>query len=256
MLGVDYKLANLLGLYTSFRRVILYRQGYYVGGIVFWIGKDVAENNAGAQVLVVCSEITVVVFRGPSKTALDSLVGQALFGDGFAIVIIGLDLDLSIERPLFQLVSTTQTFIPNSQGAIVRNLCEVGLTFHLWPNVPILISHNIGKCLTQAFDPLGISDWNSLFWIAPLDSPAILDVVEAKLNLEKKKLEATRHVLSEYGNMSSACVLFILNEMRNKSLKWKKATIGEGLDWGVLFGFGPGLTIETVVLHSIPTFTN
>ena len=79
---------------------------------------------------MVCSEITVVVFRGPSKTALDSLVGQALFGDGFATVIIGLDLDLSIEQPLFQLVSTAQTFIPNSQGAIVRNLCEVGLTFH------------------------------------------------------------------------------------------------------------------------------
>ena len=256
MLGVDYKLANLLGLYTSFRRVILYRRGCYVGGIVFWIGKDVAENNAGAQVLVVCSEITVVVFRGPSKTALDSLVGQALFGDGFATVIIGLDLDLSIEQPLFQLVSTAQTFIPNSQGAIVRNLCEVGLTFHLWPNVPILISHNIGKCLTQAFDPLGISDWNSLFWIAHLDSPAILDVVEAKLNLEKKKLEATRHVLSEYGNMSSACVLFILDEMRKKSLKGERATTGEGLDWGVLFGFGPGLTIETVVLHSIPMVSN
>ena len=120
----------------------------------------------------------------------------------------------------------------------------------------ILIYENIGKCLTQDFDPLGISNWNSLFWIAHLDGPEILDVVEVKLNLEKKKLEATRHLLSEYGNMSSACVLFILNEMRKKSLKGKMATIGEGLDWGVLFSFGPGLTIETIVLHSIPTFTN
>ena len=75
MLGAHYKLANLLGLDTSFRRVILYHQGCYVGGIGFRIGKDVAENNARAQVLVVCSEITVVIFHGPSKTALDSLVG-------------------------------------------------------------------------------------------------------------------------------------------------------------------------------------
>ncbi|RVW78731.1 Stilbene synthase 2 [Vitis vinifera] len=226
------------------------------GGTVLRTAKDLAENNAGARVLVVCSEITVVTFRGPSETHLDSLVGQALFGDGSAAVIVGSDPDTSIERPLFQLVSAAQTFIPNTQGAIAGNLREVGLTFHLWPNVPTLISENIEKCLTQAFGPLGISDWNSLFWIAHPGGPAILDAVEAKLNLEKKKLEATRHILSEYGNMSSACVLFILDEMRKKSLKEERTTTGEGLDWGVLFGFGPDLTIETVVLHSVVGATN
>ena len=205
---------------------------------------------------MVCSEITVVTFRGPSETHLHSLVGQALFGDGSTTIIIGSDPDTSIERPLFQLVSAAQTFIPNTQGAIVGNLREVGLTFHLWPNVPTLISENIEKCLTQAFAPLGISDWNSLFWIAHPGGPAILDAVETKLNLEKKKLEATRHILSEYGNMSSACVLFILDEMRKKSLKEGKTTTGEELDWGVLFGFGSGLTNETVVLHSVVGATN
>jgi chalcone synthase len=76
--------------------------------------------------------------------------------------------------------------------------------------------------------------------------------VEAKLALKKEKMRDTRHILSEYGNMSSACVLFILDEMRRRSVEEGKATTGEGLEWGVLFGFGPGLTVETVVLHSIP----
>ncbi|KAL6312358.1 hypothetical protein AAG906_008017 [Vitis piasezkii] len=241
MPGADYKLANLLGLETSVRRVMLYHQGCYA-------------NNASTSSCGML-EITVVTFVG-LQTHLDSLVGQALFGDGSAAVIVGSDPDTSIERPLFQLVSAAQTFIPNTQGAIAGNLREVGLTFHLWPNVPTLISENIEKCLTQAFAPLGISDWNSLFWIAHPGGPAILDAVEAKLNLEKKKLEATRHILSEYGNMSSACVLFILDEMRKKSLKEERTTTGEGLDWGVLFGFGPGLTIETVVLHSVAGATN
>ncbi|RVW74786.1 Stilbene synthase 4 [Vitis vinifera] len=252
----NYKLANLLGLEPSVRRVMLYHQGCYAGGTVLRTAKDLAENNAGARVLVVCSEITVVTFRGPSEDALDSLVGQALFGDGSAAVIVGSDPDISIEQPLFQLVSAAQTFIPNSAGAIAGNLREVGLTFQLWPNVPSLISENIEKCLTKAFDPIGISDWNSLFWIAHPGGPAILDAVEAKLSLDKQKLKATRHILSEYGNMSSACVLFILDEMRKKSLKEGKTTTGEGLDWGVLFGFGPGLTIETVVLHSVQMDSN
>ena len=57
------------------------------------------------------------------------------------------------------------------------------------------------------------------FWIAHPGGPAILDQVEAQLGLKPDKMKATRHVLSEYGNMSSACVLFILDEMRKKSIK-------------------------------------
>ncbi|KAF2292736.1 hypothetical protein GH714_027727 [Hevea brasiliensis] len=109
------------------------------------------------------------------------------------------------------------------------------------------------KRISEAFSPIGISDWNSIFWIAHPGGPAILNQVEAKLSLKPEKMRASRHVLSEYGNMTSACVLFILDEMRKKSLEEGKVTTGEGLEWGVLFGFGPGLTIETVVLHSIPT---
>ncbi|CAI9263860.1 chalcone synthase [Lactuca sativa] len=253
MPGADYQLTKLLGLRPSVKRFMMYQQGCFAGGTVLRLAKDLAENNKGARVLVVCSEITAVTFRGPNDTHLDSLVGQALFGDGAAAVIVGSDPDLTIERPLFEMVSAAQTILPDSEGAIDGHLREVGLTFHLLKDVPGLISKNIEKALTQAFSPLGITDWNSIFWIAHPGGPAILDQVELKLGLKEEKMRATRHVLSEYGNMSSACVLFIIDEMRKKSAEDGAATTGEGLDWGVLFGFGPGLTVETVVLHSLPT---
>ncbi|OVA09704.1 Chalcone/stilbene synthase [Macleaya cordata] len=253
MPGADYQLSKLLGLRPSVKRLMMYQQGCFAGGTVLRLAKDLAENNAGARVLVVCSEITAVTFRGPAHTHLDSLVGQALFGDGAGALIIGSDPDTSVEHPLFQIVSAAQTILPDSHGAIEGHLREVGLTFHLLEDVPGLISKNIEKSLDEAFKPIGISDWNSLFWIAHPGGPAILDQVEKKLGLTEEKLKATRHVLSEYGNMSSACVLFILDEMRKKSIEEGKSTTGEGLEWGVLFGFGSGLTVETVVLHSVPT---
>jgi len=252
MPGADYQVAKLLGLRPSVNRLMMYQQGCFAGGTVLRMAKDLAENNRGARVLVICSEITAVTFRGPSDTHLDSLVGQSLFGDGAAALIVGADPDLAIERPWFQMVSAAQTILPNSEGAIDGHLREVGLTFHLLKDVPRLISTNIEKSLVEAFTPLGIKDWNSIFWIAHPGGPAILDAVERKLELQKEKMRATRHVLSEYGNMSSACVLFILDEMRRRSVKEGKATTGEGLDWGVLFGFGPGLTVESVVLRSVP----
>ena len=253
MPGADYQLTKLLGLRPSVKRLMMYQQGCFAGGTVLRLAKDLAENNRGARVLVVCSEITAVTFRGPSDTHLDSLVGQALFSDGAAALVVGSDPDVSAgEKPIFEMVSAAQTILPDSDGAIDGHLREVGLTFHLLKDVPGLISKNIEKSLDEAFKPLGISDWNSLFWIAHPGGPAILDDVEKKLGLKTEKMRATRHVLSEYGNMSSACVLFILDEMRRKSVEDGVATTGEGLEWGVLFGFGPGLTVETVVLHSVP----
>lgn len=52
--------------------------------------------------------------------------------------------------------------------------------------------------------------------------------------------------------MSTACVLFILDEIRKRSVEEGKATTGRGLDLGVLFGLGLSLTVETVVLHNVP----
>ncbi|KAJ6851944.1 chalcone synthase C2 [Iris pallida] len=251
MPGADYQLTRLLGLRPSVKRLMMYQQGCFAGGTVLRLAKDLAENNRGARVLVVCSEITAVTFRGPSESHLDSLVGQALFGDGAAALIVGADPIENVERPLFEMVSAAQTILPDSEGAIDGHLREAGLTFHLLKDVPGIISKNIEKSLEEAFKPLGIADWNSLFWIAHPGGPAILDQVEARIGLKPEKLRATRHVLSEFGNMSSACVLFILDEMRKRSAEEGNATTGEGLEWGVLFGFGPGLTVETVVLHSV-----
>lgn len=169
-------------------------------------------------------------------------------------MIVGADPELDTfikERPQFQLVSTAQTILPDSDGALDGHLREAGLIFHLSKEVPLIISNNIEKCLIEALTPIGISDWNSIFWIAHPGGRAILDHIEAKLALKEDRLRVSRHVLSEYGNMSSASVLFILDEMRKNSIAKGKTTTGEGLEWGVLFGFGPGLTVETVVLRSV-----
>lgn len=254
MPGADYQLMKMLGLDPSVKRVVLYQQGCFAGGTVLRVAKDLAENNLGARVLVVCSEITAVTFRGPSATGshLDNLVAQALFGDGAAAMVVGADPEDPVERSLFHLVTTSQTILPESEGLIGATLREVGLRVHIHREVPMIIAKNIEKALVDVFASVGIEDWNSIFWVAHPGGPAILDMVEAKVNLDQKRLRASRHVLSEYGNMSSASVLFILDEMRKRSVEDGQTTTGEGLDWGVLFGFGPGLTLETILLHSVP----
>ncbi|KAL0376890.1 UNVERIFIED_CONTAM: Chalcone synthase [Sesamum calycinum] len=225
MPGADYKLTKLLGLSSSVKRYMMYEQGCFAGGTVLRVAKDLAENNAGARVLVVCAEITAISFRGPSESHLDNLVGHALFGDGAGAVIVGSDQLVGVERPLFQLLSASQTILPDSSGALVGHLREAGLIVNLSPDIPYHISENIENSLIEAFEPLA---------------------------LKPEKLRSSRHVLSEYGNMLSACVFFVLDEMRKTSSKEGLSSTGEGLEWGVLLGFGPGITLETVVLRSMP----
>ncbi|CAN4095880.1 unnamed protein product [Withania somnifera] len=252
MPGADYQLIKLLGLSPNVQRLMMYQQGCFAGGTMLRLAKDLAENNKGARVLVVCAESSAIGFRGPSEAHPDNLIAQALFGDGAAAMIIGSDPKRGLERPVFEIVTAAQTFVPNGDCHLALHLREMGLTFHCTKDVPPTIAKNVESCLINALEPLGILDWNSMFWILHPGGNAIVDQVESTLGLKPEKLRATRDILQEYGNLSSACVLFILDEIRKRSARDGLNNSGDGLDLGVLLSFGPGLTIETVVLRSQP----
>ncbi|KAJ3701132.1 hypothetical protein LUZ61_004837 [Rhynchospora tenuis] len=247
--GPDYQLMNLLGLEPTVSRYMMFYSGCFAGGTVLRMAKDLAENNPGARVLAICVESNLSYFRGPSEESIEMLLAQGLFGDGAGAIIVGSDPDSSVERPLFEILSSGQTIIPGTAEAIHGCLEEAGLIMHLDPSVPMHISNNISKCLDKAFAPLGITDWNSLFWIVHTGGQKILDRIENELKLRKEKLLATRHVLAEYGNIGSGSVFLVMDEMVKRSKG--KASTGEGAEFGVLLGFGPGLTIETSVLRAV-----
>ncbi|KAH0733905.1 hypothetical protein KY285_009612 [Solanum tuberosum] len=106
---------------------MMYQQGCSDGGTILRLAKDLAENNKGARVLVVCSEINLLCFHAPSETEIDVLIGQALFSDGASTVIVGSDPIKMVERLLFELVFATQNLFPDSGHAIIGNLNEAGL---------------------------------------------------------------------------------------------------------------------------------
>ncbi|TYI28669.1 hypothetical protein ES332_A05G260900v1 [Gossypium tomentosum] len=178
-------------------------------------------------------------------------------GDPFrrapAAVIVGANPNATInERPLFQIVSAKQAVIPDSDDVIIAKIREMGMAYYLSKKLPNVIANNIEQCLFETLGPSGVDDWNKLFYVVHPGGPAVLKRIAEKLGLGSDKLKASWDVLSEYGNMWSPSVLFALDEMRKRSKEEGKTTAAtEGLKWGVLLAFGPGLTVETVVLRSI-----
>jgi chalcone synthase len=249
MPGADHALAKLLGLKPSVKRVMMYQVGCFGGASVLRVAKDLAENNKGARVLAVASEVTAVTYRAPNENHLDGLVGSALFGDGAGVYVVGSDPKPE-EKSLFEVHWAGETILPESDGAMEGHLTEAGLIGTLTKDIPGLISKNIEKFLTETRKCAGSPDWNDMFWAVHPGGPAILDQVEAKLKLTHDKMQGSRDILSEYGNMSSSSVLFVLDQIRQRSLKMGASTLGEGSEFGFFIGFGPGLTMEVLVLRA------
>lgn len=82
------------------------------------VAKDIAENNPGSRVLLATSETTIIGFKPPSADRPYDLVGVALFGDGAGAMIIGSDPKPGIERPLFELHTAVQQFLPHTEKKI------------------------------------------------------------------------------------------------------------------------------------------
>ncbi|KAL9261310.1 Chalcone synthase-like protein [Drosera capensis] len=183
--GSDYQLTKLLGLQPSVNRFMINQQGCFPGGTVLRLAKDIAENNKRARILAVCSELISIFLRGPSEDHFDSLVGQSLFGDASAAMIIGSDPIEHAEKPVFQLLSASQTLIPDSERAMGVHMGEEGLTFDLSRDVPSLISRNTESILVNVLGPIGIKDWNSIFWVAHPGGRVILDWIESKFGLQE-----------------------------------------------------------------------
>ncbi|VAI56388.1 unnamed protein product [Triticum turgidum subsp. durum] len=253
MPGADFELIKLLDLPLSTRRFMLYQAGCHGAGISMRLAKDLAENNHGSRVLVVCSEVITMAFRGPSKSHMGNLVGQAIFDDAAGAIIIGAE-PTGNERPLFEMVSASQDIIPGTEEMVVSKLYEDGIVYTLHRDVALHISRNIEGLVKKALERASLltKDWNEeLFWVVHPGGREILDKVESSLVLRKEKMDVSRKVMAQHGNTLSSCVIVVMDEMRKRSRKRGLPTAGEGLEWGLLFSFGPGLTVETTLLRAL-----
>ncbi|KAF2932495.1 hypothetical protein DAI22_04g001500 [Oryza sativa Japonica Group] len=251
MPGADFEVVKLLGLPLTTKRCMMYHIGCHGGGTALRLAKDLAENNPGGRVLVVCSEVVSMVFRGPCESHMGNLVGQALFGDAAGAVVVGADpVEANGERTLFEMVSAWQDIIPETEEMVVAKLREEGLVYNLHRDVAARVAASMESLVKKAMVE---KDWNEeVFWLVHPGGRDILDRVVLTLGLRDDKVAVCREVMRQHGNTLSSCVIVAMEEMRRRSAERGLSTAGEGLEWGLLFGFGPGLTVETILLRAPP----
>lgn len=242
--GVDVALVDRLGLPRTVRRNTVGFMGCFgaITGLRAAIGACAAARDAIA--LVVCVELCSLHLR--DSTDDDNLIASALFADGAAAAIVcgdeignaesapTNDID-DIAAEIATLDLGASLLADHGRGDMTWRITDAGFAMTIDPSVPL----SIERLAPQALLAAGIEDASRIRWLVHPGGPRILDAVEGALELSHGALDVSRRILRRFGNMSSATVLFVLQEaLREGPLPAQAA----------LLAFGPGLTIEIMPL--------
>jgi predicted naringenin-chalcone synthase len=136
------------------------------------------------------------------------------------------------------------TVAPNSASEMAWEIGDRGFNMTLSSYVPNVIATRIGEVADAALACAGRTRGEIAWWAVHPGGKAILDKVERRLGLAPRQLEPSREVLREFGNMSSATVLFTLRRLMARADVSADSPVHA-------MAFGPGLTIESATLRLV-----
>lgn len=233
----DILLAKELALSAALRRTFIGHVGCHAAFVAIKSALDSLAARPEKAVLVNCTEICSAHVR-TSETTIEQIVCQALFGDASAALVLSNDPDSNGPEIL---CTHTETLYAgwDQLGWSIR---DDGFRMSLSPLIPHSIGRAVEGFVERMLEPLGIRRSDVQHWGIHPGGPKIVEAVARALSLPEEKTTPSLGILADYGNCSSSTILLILERI----LETECPQPGEH---GVLLAFGPGLTMEGMVLR-------
>jgi alkylresorcinol/alkylpyrone synthase len=233
--AMDAHLLNRMGLSANIRRTPITELGCVAGAVGLARAWEELQVYPDSNVLLLSVELPSLTFQ-PNDPRPTQVISSMIFTDGAAAVVLA----GRAGRPSPRLLGRRMYTMGSTLGEMGYNLEEDGLHIVLSPAVPHLIQQTLAAEVDAllARHNLARSD---VKWFAIHPAGAkVLELIEQELGIGREQLAASWKVLRDYGNMSSAAVLFVLAEM----LEDPPARPG---DPGIIAAFGPGVSGEIVL---------
>jgi alpha-pyrone synthase len=240
--GLDIELVQHLKLKTHTHRTAINFMGCYGAFTGLKTANAICLSDPNATVLLVSVELcSLHVQKNPT---LDTLFANLLFGDGAAAAIIQSRVSHS---PALALENFYCELAPDSNQAMTWHIGDTGFEMSLSSYVPKIIKSGIKNfCANILAVKNNILSDIAFFAIHP-GGKKILEACESALGISKHDNRYAYEVMRQYGNMSSCTVLFVIKAILNESKT-------EDHHKKILsLGFGPGLTLESMILRLVLT---
>jgi alkylresorcinol/alkylpyrone synthase len=235
--SLDAHLINSMGFRSDVRRMPFTELGCAAGAMALGRASDYLQSRSDGNVLIISVELPSLTFQRKDISQAN-LISSILFGDGAAAVILSSKKNALGPRIL---VSETYTF-PDSLGAMGFDLKDSGFHILLSKDVPEMIGDRIEGLVDGFLSRHGQTRSDIRGWILHPGGSRLLSNVEKALGLTKCDTQPSWDVLGTVGNLSSATILFILQE-------WlEKRPLKPG-DIAMAAAFGPGFSAEFLLLQ-------
>ena len=244
--GPDYEIVRALGLRDGVRRQHFGFMGCYASMPALRAASEFCAGDQDAVVLVVSVELCTLHLRSTDDP--DMIVATSLFADGAAAALVT-SRTFGSEVAGLALDRFHTGIIPEGKEDMAWTIGDHGFEMVLSTAVPQLIGDHIHDALRPLYaaeEPLAGAFANDSIgeqiahWAIHPGGRSILDRVQEKLLLSEAQLVPAREVLRQYGNMSSATVLFVMQRIMEEG-----ASDGERV---AAMAFGPGLTAECALM--------
>jgi alkylresorcinol/alkylpyrone synthase len=230
--GLDIRLAGDLGMPPGLQRLLVGHMGCYAAIPGLAAVSDFVTARSRPAVML-CCELTSLHVQ-PAQRDLDQVVSHALFSDAAAAVV--LEPGAGRGRRVAGIVARTDA---STADHMTWDVTDLGFRMGLSPRVPDVLSRHVADVVDELLAGAGLRVEDVAGWAVHPGGPRILDVVRDELGLAEAQLWASRRVLAEHGNCSSATVLLVLEELA-------------GVDGPVVaMAFGPGLTLYAALLMPV-----
>jgi alkylresorcinol/alkylpyrone synthase len=237
--SLDAHLANDLGFRADVRRLPITELGCAAGAAALARAADFLRAWPGATALVVAVELPSLTFqRGDTSQA--NLISSILFGDGAAAALV-----TGREAAGPRIAASESFLFPRTLGAMGFDLASDGFHIVLSRDVPELVRAEVRGLVDRFLAREGLRRDELAAWILHPGGQKLLAFMEEELGLAAGDTACSWHVLREYGNQSSASVLFVLHE-------WLARRTAPPGAHGVLAAFGPGFSAELLLLSWPP----
>jgi predicted naringenin-chalcone synthase len=233
--GLDQMIVAACGLDPSVERTVVGFMGCYAAVSALRLAHHFVRSAPAARVLVVNVELCTLHFQ--EQPDLEKALAMLLFADGATAALV------SAEPHGLELIDFKAATIADSADSITWKIGDAGFDMYLSGEVPARIARALADIRARNDDTgllRGRRSEDFDLWAVHAGGRTILDAVEAGFELAPCALSWSRGVLRDYGNMSSATLMFILERILTG---FRPAAGGPGDGFAV--AFGPGLAAES-----------
>ena len=235
--GLDIELVEALAISYNVQRTAINFMGCYGAFNGLKTADAVVRANPESVVLLVCLELCTLHFQ--KKNDLNHLLSNALFADGAAAVLV----ESQPRGVSFELQSFYCDLLPEGRADMAWHVADFGFEMILTSYVPKLVQGGIEQLVARLQAQSGVEAID--FYAIHPGGRAILEAIERELKIAPQQNAHAYNVLRDFGNMSSATILFVLQQLR------QALTTHDHGKHVLSCAFGPGLTLETAMLRVV-----